>query len=493
MENKEININRMAFDLLAQVCEVDKDELTIALSKIKDYRSIIISKRNGEKRELFAPADEVNSIQEQILKKFLYKFIQKKIRKEPYCFVDLDEYINPNLTGFIPGKSYVTNSIVHTKFRSHYILKLDLKNAFPSVSIKNIEDILRRDFLYEIENYGTAYQARKQFVKILQIGKNLQAEFGLPPSEKIELKSWKFCAGNRLKELLKKEKENKIGYFDHPAERDFSILTAWDVVNLRPFNWKKYYPPYPLFPNDKCTDFRKFIREEKKGYELKYSQKIIDEFVNMIVSLVTFNGVLPQGAATSGFLFNLVLSEFGIVNEIERFLINNAFKHSISVYADDIVIGLNSEPSKITIQSIIRIIEKNGVFRVNHNKTKVFKRSSVAPPITGFKLVRRPAKEQELDDDIRSQVSGAKKRKEKGGVWYVDRISLPKKVQKKIRGLIHHAILNEVDEKFHFKIFGYLGMVVQAYGHSLTNIPNQLSQPIRIYGQKYDKLKNFTD
>ena len=163
------------------------------------------------------------------------------------------------------------------------------------------------------------------------------------------------------------------------------------------------------------------------------------------------------------------------------------------MYADDIAIGFTKKPDQKTIGKIIQSIEKEGLLKVNPDKTKLIDRRSTAPVITGFRLIRRPATSSEIEADVAACVPGAKKRQQTGGVWYVDKISLPQKVQKKIRGLLHHATVNEVDDSVHNRISGHIGTVVQAYGYSLKNVPNQLAKPIRAYASKYNKLKSFTD
>lgn len=462
----------LAHELLAKICDIKWEELSNAFGSINSYKPIVISKRNGKKRQLFVPPNELLFVQHKLLRNFLYKFIRKSNTSNPL--------IDPKLMGFIPGKSHVQHSIEHTKLHSNFVLKLDLKDAFSSVKEKDIHDFLESNLLYEISLYKRAYYERIKFFEVKKAGIIVGTKIGQPPSDKEKLLEWRKEGKAILIELLP----------NYPKDE----LSAWDaVVSSREFKWQKYYPSFPLFSNKEFPEFRKLVREEDDDKYPNLSSKIIKELVKKMVSLMTYEGALPQGAPTSGFLFNLIFSRCRVLDRIKELLSHKNISFTFSVYADDLVIGFTKKPSKGLVKSITRLIKNSNIFIVNSEKTKLFDRASIAPAITGFRLIRRLAKQGEIEEDIKAFVAGAKKRKEKGGEWIVDRISLPKNVQKKIRGLIHYATMNEVADEIHSKINGYLGYVCQAYGNSFKNIPNQLSIPIQRYAQKYGKLKNFTD
>jgi len=470
LKSEENDATILAHELLAKICDINGEELSNAFASINNYRSIVISKRNGKKRQLFAPPNELLFVQHKLLRNFLYKFIRKSDASNPF--------IDPKLMGFIPGKSHVQHSIEHIKLHSNFILKLDLKDAFPSVKEKDISNFLESNLLYEFSLYKRAYCERIKFFELKKAGIIIGTKIGQPPSDKEKLLEWRKEGKTMLAELLP----------NYPKDE----LSAWDaVVSSREFKWQKYYPNFPLFSNKEFPEIRKLIRED--DLYLNLASCIIKELTKKMVSLMTYDGVLPQGAPTSGFLFNLIFSRCRVLSRIKELLSSKNISFTFSVYADDLVIGFTNKPSKSLVKSITKLIKNSNIFKVNFEKTKIFDRASIAPTITGFRLIRRPATKEEIEEDIKAFIPGAKKRKEKGGEWIVDRISLPKKVQKKIRGLIHYATMNEVEDEVHSKINGYIGYVCQAYGNSFKNMPNQLSVPIQQYAEKYNKLKSFTE
>lgn len=464
----------LARKIIAKICDTDEQKLLEAFDGIDKYRMIIRTKRNGKKRKIFAPPDELLAVQKSLLNNFLYKSVNPKATNRLG--------LNPQLMGFIPKKSCAQHAFVHTKSYTRFVLKIDIQNAFPSVDKKSIENLFWNFVLHETRGYQKAREKRKEFFLFHEAGKSIASKFGYPPKNKIRLAAWKRRAGLMLEQLVP-------GYYRYDR-------LVWGAVVKRDFSWAKFYPKLPIFVNEKNYEYRNLIKNEggQEGFLQEDRLRLFfSAIADQLASLVTLDGTMPQGAATSGFLFDLIVSNLGFLWEIQEIINSFSRRNTLSMYADDIVIGFTKKPDKETIEAIIRVVEKSKVFKINPEKTKLFDRRSIAPVITGFRLIRRPATVGELEADVLACVPGAKKRQDSGGVWYVDKISLPQKVQKKIRGLLHHATINEVDDAVHSRISGHLGTVVQAYGHSLKNIPNQLANPIRAYAKKYNKLKNFTD
>lgn len=460
---------KLARKIIAKVCETDEQKLLEAFDGIDKYRPIIRTKRNGKQRKIFAPPDELLAVQKSLLKNFLYKSVNPKATEHLK--------LNSRLMGFIPKKSCADHVLVHTKSYTRFILKIDIQNAFPSVSKKIIEDLLWSFIFSETKNYQEACEKRKAFFVFHDAGKIISSKYGYPPKNKIRLAAWKRRAGLMLEQLV-------------PGHYRYDRL-VWAAV-VRRHLWAKYYPRLSIFVNQKFYEYRALIKDDELQSSSN-SRQVLHELVSQISNLVTLDGAMPQGAATSGFLFDLIVSKLGLLGEIEAVINSFSRRNTLSMYADDIVIGFTKKPDKEIIKSIIRVVEKSRVFTINPEKTKLFDRRSIAPAITGFRLIRRQATADELESDVAACVPGAKKRQNSGGAWYVDKISLPQKVQKKIRGLLHHATMNEVDDTVHARINGHVGTIAQAYGRSFKNIPNQLALPMRAYAKKHNKLKNFTD
>ena len=94
------------------------------------YSHFTINKRNGEPRQIWSPIPRL-------------KFVQRWI---------LDKILNNLMThgaahGFVRGKSIVTNAAVHSN--SDILIKLDVKDFFPSVSWRRVKGVFRHAGYHE--------------------------------------------------------------------------------------------------------------------------------------------------------------------------------------------------------------------------------------------------------------------------------------------------------------------------------------------------------
>jgi retron-type reverse transcriptase len=96
----------------------------------KYYRRFKIPKRNGSKRIINAPVEELASVQRSVLKKILYPNYPN-VRTNP-------------AHGFLPGKNILSNAQVHSN--SIVIVNLDLKDAFTSTKEDNLFPGLQQFF-----------------------------------------------------------------------------------------------------------------------------------------------------------------------------------------------------------------------------------------------------------------------------------------------------------------------------------------------------------
>jgi RNA-directed DNA polymerase len=96
----------------------------IALRPADYYRTFDIQKRSGGKRRIDAPRVFLKTIQRWILRNVLYT-------RELPTFV----------TGFVPERSLLANAQIH--LRQKYLIRLDIKDFFPSVSTNRVETVFK--------------------------------------------------------------------------------------------------------------------------------------------------------------------------------------------------------------------------------------------------------------------------------------------------------------------------------------------------------------
>lgn len=98
----------------------------VLFSHDKFYREIMVPKRkNGQFRKLSVPSMALKNMQRWILDSILYKIS-----------------VNENATGFVPSRSIVTNAYNH--LAKKYILKLDIKDFFPSIGFGKVLDVFQK-------------------------------------------------------------------------------------------------------------------------------------------------------------------------------------------------------------------------------------------------------------------------------------------------------------------------------------------------------------
>lgn len=104
--------------------------------KKKKYKKIFIPKKDWTKRLLQVPVFKLKNAQRLILKKILYS--------------KYSELLISNVTWFIPNKWIKDNALFHVWKK--YILKIDIKDFFPSISQDRIYWLFRKEFNFDHEN-----------------------------------------------------------------------------------------------------------------------------------------------------------------------------------------------------------------------------------------------------------------------------------------------------------------------------------------------------
>ena len=104
----------------------------IANNQEKHYKKILIPKKNGKMREINEPEEELKKLQKVLASRFFKKFYSSKLF---FC-----------ANGFIKGRSIKTNAQPH--LGKKYLLKLDIKDFFPSIKEKMVYQRCFGDNLY---------------------------------------------------------------------------------------------------------------------------------------------------------------------------------------------------------------------------------------------------------------------------------------------------------------------------------------------------------
>lgn len=97
------------------------------------------------------------------------------------------------------------------------------------------------------------------------------------------------------------------------------------------------------------------------------------DLMHMLTRLVTWNGKLPQGGPTSGYLLNVAC--ITLDKRIFRLLDELPGTYRFTRYADDITISASNEIPKIVRQAVMKVITNCG-FRANPEKVKYLRRDA---------------------------------------------------------------------------------------------------------------------
>lgn len=122
---------------LAEILLISHRFLTYLLYGKKDeekYYSFTIPKKGGGEREIFAPINELKSLQRRLANDLLACIDATASKTGKRNFAS---------HGFVPGKSIVTNAIVHKNKR--YVFNLDIQDFFPTISAKRIRGFFIKD------------------------------------------------------------------------------------------------------------------------------------------------------------------------------------------------------------------------------------------------------------------------------------------------------------------------------------------------------------
>lgn len=303
------------------------------------------------------------------------------------------------------------------------------------------------------------------------------------------------------------------------AKKDMRFLLRLDLADAFPSVKKDYLRPFlreillqeiegyqrnlkhplPIFPTRRAAWFREILKAhpQRSLFAVLYDDPhgIIEDFVEIILSLTIFNDCLPQGAPTSPWFLNLAVSYSNILTEIRYLLdddvvmIRNDFERGIilTVYVDDFSLSSVKPIQRETVEDIIGLIERKTPFRVNRKKTLYYRRDRIAPMVTGLRIVTMKKSQDALGTFLKENASLRTKREFKNalrhhlnekGEWAIETVRLPKLQIRKIRGLIYQACLPENRERLALKVEGHIAHLKAVYGEDL---PRQIAVPWKKY------------
>lgn len=110
---------------IANLLEISEKQLIYYLYIIPEerrYKYFKIPKKLGGSREILAPASALKIIQQKL----------NQVLQSVYK-------VRPSVHGFIPGRSIVTNSLLHV--RKRYVLNIDLKDFFPTINFGRVRGL----------------------------------------------------------------------------------------------------------------------------------------------------------------------------------------------------------------------------------------------------------------------------------------------------------------------------------------------------------------
>ena len=313
-----ISISREA--ILSQILKLREEEIKTALSLTNenDYKIVRIPKKSGGCRILYIPPKPLKKVQRKIL-----KCLFQKLWRTPWV----------GIYGIYKGTSYVKHAQEHRQAK--WVFQLDLRDAFPSVDVESLREILQRRLLEEME--------------ILECSIRVYRD-----------------ASRDLKEAGKACDEWEVDYYAREMEK------CKKKISVSPF---------------RGTALEQLM---VKGEEANY-EEIGQELADLIIKLTTFRGILPQGTPTAPFLFYISLAEGGLFAKVKSLFPNiipesqDRYQFQVSVYIDNFVISAQKPIPPKNRKELFKTIEEFG-FKVNPRKTWQQAVRSGAPLITGLRI-----------------------------------------------------------------------------------------------------------
>ncbi|MEI6835508.1 MAG: hypothetical protein WCK59_01625 [Candidatus Falkowbacteria bacterium] len=510
MDNNQPTVEDAAVLLLARICRTTITVIGRAFDEVDSYQIHKKHKSSGGFRIIAEPPETLKFVQKRLLiwlnrlsKRFDFYNSKRRHNNRSYDQLVYKKVLEHTIDKRLHAQrnKSISTTAAALKVHSNFLIEIDLKNAFPSVSAEFLQAILYPIFLDECNSYYYPPHQKLFYQKLMAISEIMKDKIGPPPTINVsfryryyqdeEFKTWKEAL---LKWNVEAEKLlTELGFCKIHQYQDNSWIVngplgeSWRV----PLISKDSYPHYPLFSTRTCREFRNLIREvsgQERLLEASQIPEIIDYFTKYLVRLTTFHNSLPQGAPTSGFLLNLVISEMKLPEKIMTNF-GNKWNSKLAVYVDNFFITSIKKPDEKLLSNIEQVVAQTGVFQLNPKKTKVYDLRCNSGPILGMKLTQRPATEKELIVIDKLKPCGYVKAKKSSRKWLITTTTLSQKKQKQYRAFLHHVITQSVSDKEISRAEGYHGHIVSVYGKNLENLPATLRGLVGAFRMKIHKIR----
>lgn len=485
-------------------------KLIEAFDHVDDYQLHKKKKRSGGYRTISEPHEALKLVQRRLLKHFLhrlwkrtifYRHTKKGIDTAGDVFYRpvLKHLLDSSVHGMVKNRSIVTAMKQHCSELQHCILQIDLKDAFPSVTFEVLRTALCQIVTDDCKAIFLGCKRRlfgndrKEIAQSIlhHVGKVPRAPYGVSLDLLKQQSQWEEDANRLL--FTKGFGEVLSPYSLRQATIEFEETETFPFYKPQ----KNEHHRYSLFPQHVVADFRKFIRDEAYKFvqfENSTVPLVIEYFVNHLCRLVCYEGMLPQGAPTSGFLLAVVISATGLLKKIRSV----PGVKDTSLYVDDIVIPTTRRPDDAMIAAIQNVIAETGIFSCHPQKIRQHDLRKKSGFIFGMKLVRRRATEKELirlfePGKFREFQSGLSRAAKKRRPWEVMSVTLSKKKQKQYRAFLHLMTNSKGTSEQMSIAMGYHGHIVSVYGSKVTNMPASLKKVVSTFRTLFIREKEYKD
>jgi len=444
-------------------------EVREAQELINHYEMLKIPKKRGGYRTIYIPPDPLKKIQKRLYRSFF---------KEMWNLRRLGIY------GLYPGTSYIEHVRKHQEAK--WVFQFDLSDAFPSVNISMLRQIIEKKLNKELLDFENLTNQALSFLNgdgyhLIQCcdfhaeemdehektnGSEEMNELWLTPlfgpdsrNFYMKLVEWQKNTGFNLRRNLENIYPNEELF-----RLETSLSLAFEFMGKKTFKFFPYslyesldenyffrtfskpiifsFFPLSLFSRERkeCPSFNPFwlLMERKKADDhwtwfLPQREEIAQDITDLIIELTTFQGVLPQGTPTAPFLFYLVLSETDLFRDLQSLCTK-----AISVYCDNFVIS-GQKPLSLQLQNeLFELLERYG-FRINPKKTRNERVEHGNVLVTGLRIRQ-------------------------------GKVGLPKKKIRHWRGVIHRA---KFDPQLRPKVEGFVASLKPIY----DKLPRQIQKP----------------
>lgn len=455
----------------------NKDSIINVFDHAESYTTHYLSKKGGGKRLVHEPHEILKDFQNKMLRwlyriklredyySHLYQFYWKKFWEVKDTYHDCGEtFLNRAIIGGIKGKQPRDALELHRSQRKEmsFMFMIDIKNAFPSIPKQAVVDALKNVLMSEIRSkYESAlwYQINDYVHPYAQHRKIYYPRFPLTSSKNYSAISSHIR--NRIKRLISKDERQLFWLYENHYEvrRMIMHIVEPEVEQV-------------------ATCLARYIAE-----------------------LTTYNGFLPQGAPTSPFLFNLVLSDRKVIEAIKDSVEEHTGTSGTlgSIYADNIFISTFKKPTKPMIAAAIKGLESIEFLKCNYKKNRVFDLRNRGAKALGMVLVGNLRDPDVLKDEFKAledkigitvplsrglQRASANKRR-----FIEHSITLPKQKQNQYRGFIYRVTQDsDVSEDDVNKANGYYGHIVSVYGSDISYMPSSLKKVVVDFRSKFHKI-----